>query len=149
MRLIIGSDHAGFALKEQVKAYLQREGRDVTDVGTTSEESVDYPDYAERVGKAVAAGEADYGVLVCGSGLGMAIAANKVPGVRAVQLMDTEMARMSRMHNDANVATLAGRYTEPEKAEAILDAFLTTAFEGGRHQLRVDKITAIERENDL
>ncbi|KAF0208944.1 MAG: ribose 5-phosphate isomerase [Actinobacteria bacterium] len=148
MRLSLGSDHAGFALKEQVKAYLQHKGYEVTDVGTTSEDSVDYPDYAEQVGKAVAADEADFGVLVCGSGLGMAIAANKVPGVRAVQLMDTEMAKMSRMHNDANVVTLAGRYTEPEKAEAILDMFLTTPFEGGRHQLRVDKITAIEHENE-
>jgi ribose 5-phosphate isomerase B len=149
MRLIVGSDHAGFALKEQVKAYLQGEGHDVTDVGTTGEESVDYPDYAALVGQAVAAGEADFGVLVCGSGLGMAIAANKVPGVRAVQLMDAEMAKMSRMHNDANVVTLAGRYTEPLKAEAILDTFLTTPFEGGRHQLRVDKITALEHETGL
>lgn len=149
MRLIVGSDHAGFALKEQMKAYLQQKGNDVTDVGTTSESSVDYPDYAEQVGKAVAAGDADFGVLVCGSGLGMAVAANKVPGIRAVQLMDTEMAKMARMHNDANVVTLAGRYTEPAKAEAILDTFLSTPFEGGRHQMRVDKITAIERENDL
>jgi len=149
MRLIVGSDHAGFALKEQMKAYLQQQGNDVTDVGTESESSVDYPDYAEQVGKAVAAGDADFGILVCGSGLGMAIAANKVPGVRAVQLMDIEMAKMARMHNDANVVTLAGRYTEPTKAEAVLDTFLSTPFEGGRHQMRVDKITAIERENDL
>jgi len=148
MRIAIGSDHAGFALKEQMKAYLQQKGNDVTDVGTESETSVDYPDYAEQVGKAVAAGDADFGLLVCGSGLGMEIAANKVPGVRAVQLMDTEMAKMARMHNDANVVTLAGRYTEPAKAEAILDTFLSTPFEGGRHQMRVDKITAIEREND-
>jgi len=149
MRLIVGSDHAGFALKEQMKAYLQQKGNDVTDVGTESESSVDYPDYAEQVGKAVATGDADFGLLVCGSGLGMAIAANKVPGVRAVQLMDTEMAKMARMHNDANVVTLAGRYTEPAKAEAILDTFLSTPFEGGRHQTRVDKITSIEHENDL
>ncbi len=149
MRLIVGSDHAGFALKEQMKAYLQQKGNDVTDVGTTSESSVDYPDYAEQVGRAVSAGDADFGVLVCGSGLGMAIAANKVPGVRAVQLMDTEMAKMARMHNNANVVTLAGRYTEPAQAEAILDTFLSTPFESGRHQMRVDKITAIERENDL
>lgn len=149
MRLIVGSDHAGFALKEQMKAYLQQKGNDVTDVGTTSESSVDYPDYAKQVGKAVAAGDAEFGVLVCGSGLGMEVAANKVPGVRAVQLMDTEMAKMARMHNDANVVTLAGRYTEPAEAEAILDTFLSTPFEGGRHQMRIDKITAIERENDL
>ena len=149
MRLIVGSDHAGFALKEQMKAYLQEKGNDVTDVGTTGESSVDYPDYAGHVGRAVAAGDADFGVLVCGTGIGMQIAANKVPGVRAVQLMDTEMAKMARMHNDANVVTLAGRYTEPAKAEAILDTFLSTPFEGGRHQMRVDKISAIERENEL
>lgn len=149
MRLIVGSDHAGFALKEQMKAYLQQKGNDVIDVGTTGESSVDYPDYAGQVGRAVAAGDADFGLLVCGTGLGMAIAANKVPGVRAVQLMDTEMAKMARMHNDANVVTLAGRYTEPAKAEAILDTFLSTPFEGGRHQMRVDKIAAIERKNDL
>ncbi len=148
MRLIVGSDHAGFALKEQIKQYLQGEGHEVVDVGTTSEASVDYPDYAERVGRAVAADEAEFGILVCGSGLGMAIAANKVPGVRAVQLMDTEMAKMARMHNDANVVTLPGRYIEPAKAEAIVDTFLATAFEGGRHQRRVDKITALEHEND-
>jgi len=148
MRLVIGSDHAGFALKEQVKTYLQGEGNDVTDVGTTGEESVDYPDYARQVGEAVASGLADFGILVCGSGLGMAIAANKVPGVRAVQLMDTEMAKMARMHNDANVVTLPGRYIGPEKAQAILDTFLQTPFEGGRHQIRVDKISAIERAND-
>ncbi|TDB38756.1 MAG: ribose 5-phosphate isomerase B [Actinobacteria bacterium] len=146
MRLYVGSDHAGFALKEHVREHLEHEGYEVVDVGTHTEESVDYPDFARQVGEAVAAGDADYGVLVCGSGLGMAIAANKVDGVRAVQVMDTEMAKMSRMHNDANIVTLAGRYTEPEIADAIVDTFLATAFEGGRHQNRVDKIAAIEHE---
>ncbi|PKQ37414.1 MAG: ribose 5-phosphate isomerase B [Actinobacteria bacterium HGW-Actinobacteria-1] len=146
MRLYVGSDHAGFALKEQVREHLEQEGHEVVDVGTHSEDSVDYPDFARQVGEAVAAGDAEYGILVCGSGLGMAIAANKVDGVRAVQVMDTEMAKMSRMHNDANVVTLAGRYTEPATADAIVDTFLATAFEGGRHQNRVDKITAIEHE---
>ncbi len=146
MRLFIGSDHAGFSLKEQVRAHLEREGHDVVDVGTHAEESVDYPDYARLVAEAVASGDAEYGVLVCGSGLGMAIAANKVEGVRAVQLMDTEMARMARMHNNANVVTLAGRYTEPDTAYAIVDTFLGTAFEGGRHQGRVDKISALEHK---
>lgn len=146
MRLYVGSDHAGFALKEQVREHLEQEGHEVVDVGTHSEKSVDYPDFARQVGEAVAAGDAEYGILVCGSGLGMAIAANKVDGVRAVQVMDTEMAKMSRMHNDANVVTLAGRYTEPATADAIVDTFLATAFEGGRHQNRVDKITAIEHE---
>ncbi len=146
MRLYVGSDHAGFALKEQVREHLEQEGHEVVDVGTHSEESVDYPDYARQVGEAVAAGDAEYGILVCGSGLGMEIAANKVDGVRAVQVMDTEMAKMSRMHNDANVVTLAGRYIEPATADAIVDTFLATAFEGGRHQGRVDKITAMEHE---
>lgn len=146
MRLYVGSDHAGFALKEQVREHLEQEGHEVVDVGTHSEDSVDYPDFARQVGEAVAAGDAEYGILVCGSGLGMAIAANKVDGVRAVQVMDTEMAKMSRMHNDANVVTLAGRYTEPATADAIVDTFLATAFEGGRHQNRVDKITAIEHD---
>ena len=147
MRLYVGSDHAGFALKEQVREHLERSGHDVVDVGTHSEESVDYPDFARKVGEAVASGDAEYGILVCGSGLGMEIAANKVNGVRAVQIMDTEMAKMSRMHNDANVVTLPGRYIKPETADAIVDTFLATAFEGGRHQGRVDKITSIEHAN--
>lgn len=145
MRLYVGSDHAGFALKEHVRAHLEEQGHEVVDVGTHSEEPVDYPDYARQVGEAVAAGDADYGVLICGSGLGMAIAANKVNGVRAVQVADSETARMSRLHNDANVITLPGRSLGAEAADAIVDTFLTTAFEGGRHQRRVDKISAIER----
>ncbi len=144
MRVSIGSDHAGFALKEQVKRYLTDAGHDVTDVGTHAEESVDYPDFARAVGEAVASGAAERGVLVCGSGLGMAIAANKVPGVRAVQVMDAEMAEMARRHNDANVVTLAGRYIGPARAESIVDVFLGTEFEGGRHARRVDKITALD-----
>jgi ribose 5-phosphate isomerase B len=144
MRLYVGSDHAGFELKEQVREHLEQAGHDVVDVGTHSEQSVDYPDFARQVGEAVASGDAEYGILVCGSGLGMAIAANKVDGVRAVQIMDTEMAKMSRMHNDANVVTLPGRYIKPETADAIVDTFLATAFEGGRHQGRVDKITSME-----
>lgn len=144
MRIIVGSDHAGFELKEHFKDYLEQAGHDVFDVGTTSEESVDYPDYARSVGEAVAAGDADLGILACGSGLGMAIAANKVDGVRAVQVMDPELATMARMHNDANVLTLPGRYMTTEQADAVIDAFLGATFEGGRHQKRVDKITEIE-----
>lgn len=145
MRIAIGSDHAGFELKEQVKSHLEGRGDDVVDVGTNGPASVDYPDFARQVGEAVARGEVEFGVLVCGTGLGMEIAANKVAGVRAVQVMDAEMAKMSRLHNDANVVTLAGRYLEPEQAGEIADTFLSTAFEGGRHQLRIDKITALER----
>ncbi|MCL4078766.1 ribose 5-phosphate isomerase B [Coriobacteriia bacterium Es71-Z0120] len=146
MRIFIGSDHAGFALKEHVKSYLERSGHDVVDVGTHSDESVDYPDYALAVARAVASGEADLGVLVCGTGLGMEIAANKVRGVRAVQVMDPELAVMARKHNDANVLTLAGRHTDPQTAERIVDAFVSTAFEGGRHERRVGKIAAIEQQ---
>ncbi|MDO9556496.1 MAG: ribose 5-phosphate isomerase B [Coriobacteriia bacterium] len=144
MRIALGSDHAGFPLKEHVRAYLVGLGHDVTDVGTYSEESCDYPDFGAAVGVLVASGEADKGVVVCGSGLGISIAANKVRGVRAVPVMDAEMAEMARRHNDANVVSLAGRYVGTARAESILDAFLTTEFEGGRHQRRVDKITALE-----
>ena len=143
MLIHLGADHAGFQLKEAVKAHLTAEGHVVTDVGAYSEDSVDYPRVAETVARAVAAGDSQAGVLVCGTGLGMAIAANKVDGVRAVQVSDPSFAEMSRRHNDANVVTLAGRSTPPETAFAILDTFLGTAFEGGRHQRRVDMISAI------
>lgn len=144
MRIFLGADHAGFPLKEQVEGWLRSAGHEVTDVGTNGEESVDYPDYAKTVGEAVARHDADFGVLVCGTGLGMAIAANKVPGVRAIQASDPDMARMARLHNDANVVTLPGRYISLEQAGAVLDAFLTTEFEGGRHQRRVDMISALD-----
>ena len=144
MRIHLGADHAGYQLKEQVRDLLIARGHQVTDVGTHGEESVDYPDFAASVARAVAAGEADFGVLVCGTGLGMAIAANKIPGARAVQASDPEMARMSRLHNDANILTLPGRHIGPERAAEVLDAFLGTEFEGGRHQRRVDKIGALE-----
>ncbi|MFA5844901.1 MAG: ribose 5-phosphate isomerase B [Coriobacteriia bacterium] len=149
MRIWVGSDHAGFVLKEAVKVWLSADGHDVVDVGTDSEESVDYPDYAALVGGAVGSGEADRGVLVCGTGLGMAIAANKVPGVRAVQATDPEFARMGRAHNDANVLTLAGRYTDPETAHRIVDAFIATPWDGGdRHVRRLKKIAALEERSD-
>lgn len=146
MRIHVGADHAGFQLKEQVKDLLAARGHEVTDVGTDGEESVDYPDFAGLVGRAVASGEADAGILVCGTGLGMAIAANKVPGVRAIQASDPEMARMSRLHNDANVLTLPGRYIDIDRAAEVVDAFLGTPFEGGRHQRRIDKIDALAED---
>lgn len=148
MRVYLGSDHAGFELKEQVREVLGDLGHDVVDIGPYTDESVDYPDYAERVGRAVASGEAPFGVLICGTGLGMAIAANKVPGVRAVQASDPEMARMARLHNDANILTLPGRYIDKEQAAEVLSVFLSTAFEGGRHQRRVDKIGRIEQSQE-
>lgn len=144
MRVHLGSDHAGFAMKQEIKEYIRSLGHEVTDVGPESEDSVDYPVYAHAVGRAVASGEADFGVLVCGTGIGMAIAANKIEGVRAVQVTDPEFARMARLHNDANLLTLAGRYTELPVAERIIDVFFGTAFEGGRHQRRVDMIGATD-----
>jgi ribose 5-phosphate isomerase B len=144
VRIHIGADHAGFALKEAVRDHLTRAGHEVTDIGAFSEESVDYPLVAQQVGSAVADGTAEAGVLVCGTGVGMAIAANKVRGVRAVQVNTPEFAEMSRRHNDANVVTLAGRSITGPDAFAIVDAFLATPFEGGRHQRRIDQISALE-----
>jgi ribose 5-phosphate isomerase B len=144
MRIRIGSDHAGFALKEVVKAHLLARGHDVFDEGPATQDSVDYPVYAGKVARSVAAGESDFGVLVCGTGLGMAIAANKVRGVRAVQVSDPEFARMARAHNNANVLTLAGRYTDDTTAARIVDTFLDTPFEGGRHEQRIEQISDME-----
>ncbi len=145
MRVYLGSDHAGFELKEQVADVLRDLGHDVADIGPYTDEPVDYPDYAERVARAVASGEAPFGVLICGTGIGMAIAANKVPGIRAVQASDPEMAKMARMHNNANILTLPGRYIDKERAAEVLSVFLSTPFEGGRHQRRIDKIGEIEQ----
>ena len=145
MRIAAGFDHAGYPLRETVLAALEQAGHDVVDCGTDSEESVDYPIHAARAAALVAEGDADLAVLVCGSGTGVAIVANKVPGVRAVNARDPEDAEMARRHNDANVLALAGRKLGPEEAQAIMDAFLAAEFEGGRHGRRVDQITSIER----
>ncbi len=144
MRISIGSDHAGFDMKEKLEAHLREAGFDVDDVGTHDHDSVDYPEPAARVAQAVSSGAADRGVLVCGSGIGVAIAANKVRGVRAANVSDPEMARMSRLHNDANIVTIGGRYVDEDIARKIVDAFLAAEFEGGRHQRRVDAIAALE-----
>jgi ribose 5-phosphate isomerase B len=144
MRIALGADHAGVALKDAIKRQLAERGITYVDFGTDSTESVDYPEYAQKVGEEVASGRADRGILFCGSGIGMAIAANKVPGVRAAAVFDADAARLSREHNDANVLSLGERVTPAEQARGIVDAFLTTPFAGGRHQRRVDKITAIE-----
>lgn len=146
MNIVIGSDHAGFALKEHIKHFLNNTSRDVTDVGTGSDESVDYPDFAVQVAEKVSSGEFERGILVCGSGVGMAIVANKVPGVRAVLCLDTETAQMSRMHNDTNVLTLAERRTDVETAQTIITTWLETEFDGGRHKRRLDKIKNIENK---
>lgn len=141
MRIALGSDHAGFEQKEQIKAYLGAAGHEVVDVGTTSgEESVDYPDFAVAVAREVARGDARFGVLVCGTGVGMAMAANKVEGIRAANVTDPEFAKLARAHNDANVLTVSGRFVPLEVNEKIVDAFLATPFEGGRHAGRVEKV---------
>jgi ribose 5-phosphate isomerase B len=145
MRIAIGSDHAGFALKEKLAPMLHSAGHEVVDVGTDSEESTDYPRYASAAARLVAAGDAERAVLVCGSGVGVSIVANKVDGIRAVNAHDPDEAEMSRRHNDANVLALAGRSIDPAAAQAIVESFLTTEFEGGRHERRVGQIGRVER----
>jgi ribose 5-phosphate isomerase B len=144
MRIALASDHAGFSLKDHLVAALAVAGHDVVDLGTEGSESVDYPQYASAAARLVADGEADRGVLVCGSGNGVAIVANKVHGVRAVNAHDVDEAEMARRHNDANVLALSGARLAPEVADAIVATFLQTGFDGGRHARRVDQITAIE-----
>ena len=145
-RIAIGSDHAGFSVKEAIRAYLESAGYAVSDLGTSSDQSVDYPDYGQAVGRRVASQQADFGIAVCGTGIGISIAANKVPGVRAALAHDLTTARLAREHNDANVLALGGRIVSGEAAIAMVEVFLTTDYVGGRHQRRVDKIAAIERE---
>ncbi|OUM95249.1 MAG: ribose 5-phosphate isomerase B [Firmicutes bacterium ZCTH02-B6] len=145
MRIAIGSDHAGFELKKELAAHLEAAGYSVVDMGTESRESCDYPDYAQRVAEAVAAGQYDRGILVCGTGIGMSIAANKVPGVRAALCAEPFSARMAREHNDANVLCLGARVVGPGLALEIADAFLAAQFAGGRHARRVDKIRELEK----
>lgn len=144
MRVAIGADHAGVALKETVKQVLSSRGIAFDDLGTLSTESVDYPDFAEAVGRKVASGEYDRGILTCGSGIGMAIAANKIAGIRAASISDEESARLSREHNDINVLALGERTGNADAARRIIEIFLDTPFAGGRHQRRVDKINALD-----
>jgi ribose 5-phosphate isomerase B len=143
MRIAVGSDHAGFSLKQQLVESLTADGHDVVDLGTHSTDRVDYPDYGAAVGRAVAAGEARFGVCVCGSGIGIAMAANKVPGVRAATVHDVTSAHLAREHNDANVVCLGERLTGPEVAKEAVHAFLAASFEGGRHAARVAKLDAL------
>ncbi len=145
MQIAIGADHAGFELKESIKQRLASEGFEVRDEGTHSTESVDYPDFARKVGEDVAGGRARFGVLVCGSGIGMAIAANKVPGVRAANVTTEWEAQMCREHNDANIVTVGARILDAATAQKLVEKFLHTQFAGGRHERRVEKISEIER----
>ena len=144
MRIAIGADHAGYEAKERLKRRLGERGDQVEDVGTHGTASVDYPDFAARVSRLLAEGRADLGVLVCGSGVGMSIAANKVKGVRAAHCTDSYTARVAREHNDANVLCMGSRVTGPGLMEDVLDAFLGASFQGGRHAVRVDKVTRLE-----
>lgn len=146
MRVALGADHGGFQLKEAIKGWLSEMGVEWTDFGTFSEESCDYPDYAREVAIRVARGEYDRGILVCGSGIGMCIAANKVTGVRAALCHDVYSARVTREHNDSNVLTLGGRVVGPGLAREILEVWLRTPFAGERHARRVAKIGELERE---
>ena len=144
--IIIGADHAGFALKEGLKGFLKEKGWEVLDAGTYSSDAVDYPDFARPVAENISSGRIVRGVLVCGSGVGMSIAANRFPGVRAALCLDEETARLSRRHNDSNILILAGRKTDLHAAEGIVGAWLETEFEAGRHQARLGKITEIEKQ---
>lgn len=140
MTISIGSDHAGFAYKEALKTMLQADGRDVIDVGTHSDERADYPDYGVAAARLVADGTARFGVLVCGSGIGISIAANKVKGIRAANCVTVEMATLARQHNDANMVAVGQRLVTEDLAKEIVRTFLSTDFEGGRHAQRVEKI---------
>ena len=140
MKIALGADHRGFDYKNRIKAFLLKKGIEVEDFGTFSEESTDYPDYAIRTAEEVASGKADFGILVCWTGTGMAISANKVKGIRAALALGTEMAELARIHNDANVLALSGKFTPIDQLLDIVEKFMTTKFEGGRHQRRLDKI---------
>jgi ribose 5-phosphate isomerase B len=144
MVIAVGSDHAGYHLKEHVKAALESAGHEVVDVGTGTPESVDYPAFAEHAARLVSEGEVERAVLACGSGVGVAIVANKIPGVRAVNAHDPAEVEMARRHNDANTVTLSGARLAPSQADAIVERFLRTAFEGGRHARRVGQISALD-----
>lgn len=144
MKIAIGSDHAAFAFKERLKAWLLGRGHDVKDFGTFSTDRVDYPEYGWAVGEAVANGEYERGVVCCGTGVGISIAANKVKGIRCVVCSEPYSARLSRAHNDTNVLSLGSRVIGPDLAEMILEVWLATSFEGGRHAARLEKISQYE-----
>jgi len=144
VKLAIGADHAGFELKEKLRRRLEERGHEVEDLGTHSTESTDYPEYAAGVARRVVAGQAERGLLVCGSGVGMEISANKIDGTRAANIHDVEEARLARQHNNANVLALGSRRLLADEALEIVETFLATPFEGGRHGRRVDKIHALE-----
>ena len=144
MKIAIAADHGGYKLKEEIKPYIESLGHTVTDFGTYSEDSVDYPDYGIPCAQAVAGGQADRGVVICGTGIGISISANKVPGIRCALCTDPLMARLTREHNDANMLAMGGRIIGIELAKDIVRVFLSTEFSGGRHKTRIDKIAQYE-----
>lgn len=146
MKIAIASDHGGFNLKENIIKYLEAEGHEVSDLGTYSEESVDYPIYGKSCAKAVASHQAERGIVVCGTGIGISIAANKVKGIRCALCTSTEMARLCRQHNDANMLALGGRTTELADALDIVKVYMETEFEGGRHERRVGMLNEMKGE---
>jgi ribose 5-phosphate isomerase B len=146
--VVIASDHGGFELKDLVIKFLEDLDFSVTDFGTNSGESVDYPDFAEKVARFVSKNQSDFGILICGTGIGMAISANKIKNIRAVNCTNTTMARLSRQHNNANILCLGARTIGSVLATDIVSEFISTEFEGGRHKRRVDKITKLEETNE-
>jgi len=141
MRIVLSADHAGFDLKDELARWLRESGHDVLDLGTNGPESVDYPDYGARLARAIESGEAERGIAICGSGIGIAIAANRNPACRCAQIAEPVSAALARTHNDANAIALGSRLIGPEMAKACVAAFLDTKFEGGRHQRRVDMLS--------
>lgn len=146
MKIGIGNDHAAVDMKNQVVEYLEGKGYEVVNFGTDTYESCNYPEYGEKVGRAVAAGDVDHGILICGTGVGISLAANKVKGVRAVVCSEPYSAKLSRQHNNTNILAFGARVIGIELAKMIIDEWLSAEFEGGRHQTRVDMITAIENK---
>lgn len=143
MKIVLASDHGGYDLKEVIKKHLIEKGYEILDLGTNSEDSVDYPDYGYAAGLAVAGGKAPLGIVFCGSGIGICIAANKVKGIRCALVNSVEMATLAKQHNDANIISLGGRLTPPDLAIKIVDTWLSTEAEGGRHHRRVDKLNEL------
>lgn len=147
MKIGIGNDHTGVEMKQEIAGYLEEKGYEVVNYGTDSSESCDYPVYGEKVARAVAAGEVDLGVLICGTGIGISLTANKVKGIRAAAVSEPVSARLARQHNNANIIAFGARIVGIEEAKAIVDAWLDAEFLGGRHAKRVDMIMALEEEN--
>lgn len=144
-KIAIGADHAGFELKEKIKSFLNEQGYEITDFGTNSTDSVDYPLIAKALSTSVAAKNPPKGILICGTGVGMSIAANKIKGIIAAHCCDVETAKLARQHNNSNVLAIGGRITDTENAKEIVKAWLTTDFEGGRHQRRIQEIRDLEK----